>query len=55
LSGLYNRLAIGRRATKKRQPTVPLPDRLLVHMRRWYDKKIIANTSSSGRALASSQ
>ncbi|MEH2532020.1 hypothetical protein V1277_001600 [Bradyrhizobium sp. AZCC 1588] len=32
-----------RRATNKRQPTVPLPDRLLVHMRCWYDKKIIAN------------
>ncbi|WP_083754540.1 tyrosine-type recombinase/integrase [Bradyrhizobium murdochi] len=32
-----------RRATNKRQPTVPLPDRLLVHMRRWDDKKIIAN------------
>jgi hypothetical protein len=41
--GLYHRLAIGRRATNKRQPTVPLPDRLLIHMRRWYDKKIIAN------------
>jgi integrase len=41
--GLYHRLAIGRRATNKRQPTVPLPDRLLVHMRRCYDKKIIAN------------
>ena len=43
MSGLYHRLAIGRRATNKRQPTVPLPGRLLVHMRRWYDKKIIAN------------
>ncbi|WP_334477591.1 tyrosine-type recombinase/integrase [Bradyrhizobium algeriense] len=43
MSGLYHRLAIGRRATNKRQPTVPLPDRLLVHMRRWCDKKIIAN------------
>ena len=29
--GLYHRLAIGRRATNKRQPTVPLRDRLLVH------------------------
>ncbi|MEH2558055.1 hypothetical protein V1286_005584 [Bradyrhizobium algeriense] len=38
MSGFYHRLAIGRRATNKRQPTVPLPDRLLVHMRRWYDK-----------------
>jgi hypothetical protein len=43
LDCLYHRLAIGRRATNKRQPTVPLPDRLLVHMRRWYDRKIIAN------------
>jgi integrase len=42
-AGLYHRLAIGRRATNKRQPTVPLPDRLLAHMRRWYDKGIIAN------------
>ena len=42
-SGPYHRLAIGQRATNKRQPTVPLPDRLLVYMRRWYDKKIIAS------------
>jgi integrase len=42
-AGLYHRLAIGRRATNKRQPTVPIPDRLLAHMRRWYDKGIIAN------------
>jgi integrase len=34
-SGLFYRLARGRRATKKRQPPVPLPDGLLAHMRRW--------------------
>ncbi|MEH2591946.1 integrase [Bradyrhizobium sp. AZCC 1721] len=33
----------GDRPARYEQPTVPLPDRLLVHMRRWYDKKIIAN------------
>jgi integrase len=38
--GLYYRLADGARATNKRQPPVPLPPRLLAHMRRWVDKKI---------------
>ncbi|HVI27478.1 tyrosine-type recombinase/integrase [Hansschlegelia sp.] len=33
--GVFFRLAAGRRATKKRQPPVPLPPRLLAHMRRW--------------------
>ncbi|WP_083468296.1 tyrosine-type recombinase/integrase, partial [Methylobacterium tarhaniae] len=33
--GVFYRLAAGRAATKKRQPPVPLPDRLLAHMRRW--------------------
>ena len=32
--GIFYRLAIGRRATKKRQPTVPIPPRLLAHLRR---------------------
>lgn len=41
-AGIYYRLARGKRATNKRQPPVPLPDRLLTHMRRWVDKKIIA-------------
>jgi integrase len=40
--GIYYRLVRGKRATNKRQPPVPLPDRLLTHMRRWVDKKIIA-------------
>ena len=38
--GLFYRLAEGARATRKRQPPVPLPPRLLAHMRRWVEKKI---------------
>jgi integrase len=34
-AGLYYRLARGRRATNKRQSVVPLPSRLLAHLRRW--------------------
>jgi integrase len=34
-AGVFYRLAIGRRQTKKRQPPVRLPPRLLAHMRRW--------------------
>ena len=33
--GVFYRLAQGRRATKKRQSPVPIPPRLLAHMRRW--------------------
>lgn len=33
--GIFYRLAEGRRATAKRQSPVPLPPRLLAHMRRW--------------------
>jgi integrase len=33
--GLFYRRAIGRRQTKKRQPPVKLPPRLLAHLRRW--------------------
>jgi integrase len=41
-AGIYYRLARGKRATNKRQPPAPLPDRLLAHMRRWVEKKIVA-------------
>jgi integrase len=41
--GIYYRLAQGRRATNKRQPPVPIPDRLLAHMRRWVRKGIALN------------
>lgn len=34
--GIFYRLAIGKRATNKRQPPVPIPPRLLAHMRRWH-------------------
>jgi integrase len=33
--GVFYRRAIGRRQTKKRQPPVRLPPRLLAHLRRW--------------------
>lgn len=33
--GVFYRRAIGQRQTKKRQPPVKLPPRLLAHMRRW--------------------
>jgi integrase len=39
-AGVFHRLPIGRRQTKKRQPPVKLPDRLLAHMRRWRDQGI---------------
>jgi integrase len=34
-SGIFQRKPNNKRETDKRQPTVPLPSRLLVHMRRW--------------------
>jgi integrase len=33
--GVFYRRPAGQRETKKRQPTIPLPDPLLAHMRRW--------------------
>jgi integrase len=39
-AGVFYRNAIGRRQTKKRQPPVKIPDRLLAHMRRWRDRGI---------------
>jgi integrase len=34
-TGIFNRLAVGKRASTKRQSPVPLPNRLLAHLRRW--------------------
>jgi integrase len=34
-NGIFYRLPIGKRATKKRQTPAPIPPRLLAHMRRW--------------------
>ena len=53
--GIFYRKAIGKRATKKRQTPVPLPPRLLVHMRRWKERKLIATcfVEYNGRPVAS--
>lgn len=39
--GVYYRLQQGKRKTNKRQPPVPVPARLLAHLRRWYRLGII--------------
>jgi integrase len=39
-NGIFYRLADGHRETKKRQPPVPIPPRLLAHLRRWHEKGI---------------
>lgn len=41
--GIYYRLAIGRRATNKRQTPAPIPARLLAHMRRWVRRGIVTS------------
>jgi integrase len=40
--GIFFRKAIGKRVTKKRQTPAPIPPRLLAHMRRWKERKLIA-------------
>jgi integrase len=42
--GIFHRKAMGVKATNKRQPTVPLPPRLLAHMRRWHRLGISKNS-----------
>jgi integrase len=39
--GIFYRQAQGKQETNKRQPPVPIPRRLLAHMRRWKERKII--------------
>jgi integrase len=39
--GIFYRLAEGKRATNKRQPPVPIPGRLLAHMRRWTRRGVV--------------
>jgi integrase len=41
--GIFHRLAMGKRASTKRQPSVPLPPRRLVHIRRWARRGIAKN------------
>jgi integrase len=54
-TGIFYRLAQGRRATNKRQPPVPLPSRLLAHMRRWKARGISKQhfVEWNGRAVKS--
>jgi integrase len=41
--GIFYRLAIGRRATNKRQTPAPIPPRLPAHMRRWVRRGIVTS------------
>ena len=41
--GIFFRQAIGRRASKKRQPPAPIPARLLGHMRRWVRRGVVTS------------
>lgn len=40
-AGLYYRLPVGQVPSNKRQPTVPLPPRLLAHLRRWHRRGLV--------------
>jgi integrase len=41
--GIFYRLAIGRRATNKRQSPAPIPPRLLAHLRRWVRRGVVTS------------
>jgi hypothetical protein len=53
--GIFYRLADGKQQTNKRQSPVPLPPRLLAHMRRWKDRGLITRhfVEYNGEAVAS--
>jgi integrase len=53
--GIFYRRAEGMRETNKRQPPVPIPPRLLAHMRRWHRKRIAVNhfVEWNGKAVKS--
>jgi integrase len=53
--GIFYRKPIGKRATKKRQTPAPIPPRLLAHLRRWRDRKLIATcfVEFNGKPVAS--
>jgi integrase len=40
-NGIFYRLPEGQTETRKRQPPVPIPPRLLAHLRRWVDKGLV--------------
>ncbi|WP_316174130.1 MULTISPECIES: site-specific integrase [unclassified Bradyrhizobium] len=53
--GILYRKAIGKKATKKRQTTAPIPPRLLAHLRRWVRTGIASErfVEFNGRPIAS--
>jgi integrase len=53
--GIFYRLPQGHARTNKRQPSVPIPPRLLAHMRRWHERRLIAShfVEYNGKAVAS--
>jgi integrase len=53
--GIFYRKAIGKRTTKKRQTPAPIPPRLLAHLRRWWNRKLIAEcfVEFNGKPVAS--
>jgi len=52
-AGLFHRAAVGERATKKRKPPVPLPARLIAHLRRWQAQGARHPVEWNGRAVTS--
>ena len=53
--GIFYRKAMGKRTTKKRQTPAPIPPRLLAHLRRWWNRKLIAEcfVEFNGKPVAS--
>jgi integrase len=53
--GIFYRRARGKAETNKRQPPVPLPPRLVAHMRRWKERGLIAShfVEFNGEGVAS--
>lgn len=49
--GVFYRRAEGSKQTKKRQPPVKLPDRLLAHMRRWAVTPLEIKTKKRGKSV----
>jgi integrase len=53
--GVFFRRAAGERETKKRQPPVRLPDRLLAHIRRWSNTPVEVKTKARGKSKTTGQ
>jgi integrase len=48
--GVFYRKGQGQKETKKRQPAVRIPDRLLAHMRRWARTPVTVKTEGRGKS-----